>query len=117
MTARRANQARRTRRKPQASRQRSKKYYAYVEVANSVHRPYAEDLATYQNVVKPVLDAKKKEDSLLFPSSSPMSRVNDNLDKARAMKPDLAELDGPANAYSDALANAVPLDREVATPS
>jgi hypothetical protein len=91
-----------------------RKYNAYVEVANSVHRSYAEDLSTYQTAVKPVLDGKKKEDNLLFPSSSPMSRVEENLDKARAMKPDMAELDGPAKAYSDALAKAVPLDRDMA---
>lgn len=90
------------------------KYNAYVEVANSVHRSYAEDLATYQTAVKPVLDGKRNEDNLLFPSSSPMGRIKENLDKARAMKPDMAELDGPAKAYSDALAKAVPLDRDMA---
>lgn len=90
------------------------KYNAYVEVANSVRRPYAEDLATYQSVVKPVFDGKKKEDDLLFPSSSTMSQIKDNLDKARTMKPDMADIDGPAKAYSDALKNAIPIDRDMA---
>ena len=55
------------------------KYNAYVEVANSVHRPYAEDLATYQRYIQPVLDGKEENDDLLFPSSSTMSRVKDHI--------------------------------------
>jgi hypothetical protein len=89
------------------------KYNAYVEVANSVHRPYAEDLATYQRYIQPVLDGKEENDDLLFPSSSTMSRVKENLDKARAMKPDMAELDVSAQTYSDALDKAIPLDRDL----
>ncbi len=43
-----------------------------------------------------------------------MSQIKDNLDKARTMKPDMADIDGPAKAYSDALKNVIPLDRDMA---
>ncbi len=90
------------------------KYNAYVQVANSVRRSYAEDLETYQRYIQPVFDGKDMKDDLLFPSSSTMDRVKDNLDKARSMQPDMPELDAPAKAYSEALNRAVPLDRDMA---
>ncbi|AYD00310.1 YiiG family protein [Neorhizobium sp. NCHU2750] len=89
------------------------KYNAYVEVANSVQRSYAEDLSTYKSYIQPVFDRKDKNDNLFFSSSSTMGRIKDNLDKARAMKPDMAEIDGPAQAYSEALGKADPVDRDM----
>lgn len=88
------------------------KYNAYVEVANSFQRSYAKELATFQNYVQPVLDGKDKNDNLFY-STNNLDRLKNDLAKARGMKPDMAELDGPADAYRDAAEKSEPLDRDM----
>ncbi len=97
---------------PPAEQAEVLKYNAYVEVANSFQRTYAKELATFQSYVQPVLEGKDKNDNLFY-STNNLDRLKNDLAKAREMKPDMAELDGPAEAYRDAAEKAEPLDREM----
>jgi len=97
---------------PSAEQAEVLKYNEYVEVANSAQRSYAKELATYQSYVRPVLDGKDKNDNLFY-STNDLARIKERLDKARAMKPDMPELDAPALAYGEALGKADPLDRDM----
>ena len=97
---------------PSAEQAEVLKYNAYVEVANSFQRSYAKELATFQSYVQPVLDGKDKNDNLFY-STNNLDRLKNALAKAREMKPDMAELDGPAEAYREAAGKAEPLDRDM----
>jgi len=97
---------------PSAEQAEVLKYNAYVEVANSFQRSYAKELATFQSYVQPVLDGKDKNDNLFY-STNNLDRLKNALAKAREMKPDIAELDGSADAYRDAAEKAEPLDRDM----
>ncbi|WP_144636381.1 YiiG family protein [Bordetella genomosp. 13] len=85
------------------------KYNAYVGVANSVNSSYGEELEKYQKYIQPTFEGKEPMKDLSYYSSFNMDRTREQLDKAVAMKPEMAELDGPARKYSEALAKAAPL--------
>lgn len=85
------------------------KYNAYVGVANSVQRSFGEDLERYESGVKARLDSNKEVKELYFSGTSNLERIQERLDKAVAMSPAMAELDGPAKEYSAALATLSPL--------
>lgn len=84
------------------------KYNAYVGVANSVTDSYGGALEKYQKYVQPVIEGKEKKDVQYY-ASFYMDRTREQLDKAVAMKPEMAELDGPARKYIEALTKAAPL--------
>lgn len=100
--------------KASAEQAEVQKYNEYVGAANMMQMSYGEALASYKKYVQPAFDGKKEDDSLFFSSSLSMGRIRESLDKARAMKPDMAELDAPALTYSEALAKADPLYNDMA---
>lgn len=89
------------------------KYNAYVEAANMASSSFGNDLAQYEKYIKPVFDGKKPMKDLFFSEPGAMDRIQQQLDKARAMKPAMAELDEPARMYSEALAKAGPVSRDL----
>ncbi|MDH2913167.1 YiiG family protein [Kosakonia cowanii] len=90
------------------------KYNAHVEAANYVTYSFGEDLAKYKKYNQPQLDGKKPLEELYSSgSSSAMTTLQDFLDKAIAMKPPMPELDQPARDYSDAVAKATPVIRDL----
>ncbi|TWF56473.1 YiiG family protein [Neorhizobium alkalisoli] len=103
-------------RQPQVSAEQAEvlKYNEYVGTANMTQASFGDDLEKYRQYVQPVFDGKKKSDSLFFSSTSSMGRIKEKLDKARAMKPDMADLDAPAQTYSEALGKADPLYSDMA---
>lgn len=90
------------------------KYNAYVEAANMGQVSFAKTLETYRKSIEPAFDGKKDMTNLFFPSEPGIGRIKEQLDKAIAMKPDMAELDGAGRAYSDALGKVDPLYRDMA---
>lgn len=89
------------------------KYNEYVRAANMATVSFAQDLEQYQKNIQPVFDGKKRNKNLFYSNPIGISRVQEQLDKARAMKPAMAELDESARVYSEALAKADPLSRDV----
>lgn len=97
-----------------AEQSEMQKYNAYIEAANMGRVSFAETLETYQHSVQPAFDGKKDMTNLFFPSEPGIGRIKEQLDKALAMSPGIAELDGPARSYSDALGKVDPLYRDMA---
>lgn len=89
------------------------KYNEYIEAANMTSASYAKELAQYQKYIQPAFDGKKELKDLFFSQPTAMGRIKEHLDKARSMKPAMAELDEPARLYSEALAKAEPVSRDM----
>lgn len=97
---------------PSSEQSDTLKYNEYIKVANSFQRSYAEELETFQRYVQPVLDGKEKNDNLFY-STNNLDRLKNDLAKIREMKPEMAELDDPADAYYEAATKAEPIDRDM----
>jgi len=89
------------------------KYNEYIEAANMTGDSFARELEQYQKYIQPAFDGKKEMNDLFFSQPTAMGRIKEHLDKARAMKPEMAELDEPARLYSEALAKAEPVNRDM----
>jgi len=88
------------------------KYNAYVDVANSAGA-YGDAVDDYEKHVQPYLDGKKPLKELYFNAPSSLERLKAALDKAQSMAPAMADLDGPARAYAEAMGKAAPLSSDI----
>lgn len=98
---------------PSAEQAEVLKYNEYIAAANMTSASFGKQLAEYQKYTQPAFDGKKKADDLFFTEPLSMGRIKEHLDKAHSMKPDMPELDEPARLYSEALAKAEPVSRDM----
>ncbi|QNQ20416.1 YiiG family protein [Kosakonia sp. SMBL-WEM22] len=90
------------------------KYNAYIEAANMSSSSFGEQLDQYKKYIAPAFTGEKPRDDLFFPGSdTTIPRVKDLLDKARAMEPEMKDLDASATRYSEALGQTEPVNREL----
>ncbi|WP_436874375.1 DUF3829 domain-containing protein [Kosakonia sacchari] len=98
---------------PSAEQAEVLKYNEYIAAANMTSANFGKQLAEYQKYTQPAFDGKKKMDDLFFTEPLSMRRIKEHLDKAHGMKPDMPELDEPGRLYSEALAKAEPVSRDM----
>lgn len=96
-----------------AEQQEIQKYNQYISAANVSFSDFNKDFENYQKFIVPVLFGMKKNDSLSFSEKPALGQVKTELDKALGMKPAMQDLDNAAAAYSDAIAKAEPVYRDL----
>ncbi|OZI32984.1 hypothetical protein CEG14_19160 [Bordetella genomosp. 1] len=91
------------------------KYNAYVGAANSAGQTYERALDNWERYLKPKLSGKEALKDLSISDGTPYTadNVKEQLDKALGMDLAMAELDGPARAFSDAIAKFQPISADM----
>lgn len=90
------------------------KYNSYVDAANSITSSFGEMLGKYEQYALPELKSGEPLKSFAVQTDGHVDRVKARLDKALEQDVTIAELDGPAKAFSEALGTLAPLSRELA---
>jgi hypothetical protein len=89
------------------------KYNQYVDTANSISTTFEQALERYEAYAVPALKEGKPLKDFVISNDSTIQRTKEKLDRALAMTTPIAEIDGPAKEFSDALGKLAPLSHEL----
>lgn len=89
------------------------KYNQYVDAANGIHQSFDETLDKYEQYMVPKLADKKPVKDYTIGNDTLVLRTKEKLDKALALKPEIAEIDAAAKGFSEALGKLAPLSAEL----
>ncbi len=91
----------------------TRKFNAYIGVANSIRSPFATKLEEYQKNYAPALASGEKITSYSVVTSFAVNNLKKKLDDAIAMPFSMLDIDKPAGEFSSALAAFQPLNAEL----